>query len=236
MGRIAYETKNQMAYKALREAIVSGKLRPGTRLVIKDIALQLGTSGIPVREAVKRLEAEGLIENTPHIGPRIAGVSVNELSNVLPVRAILESFATGLAAENAGPRLISLLEEVVRDMRSAVESRDPYAYGQLNRRFHLIVYEACGNEFLRKLIVDLWDRTERVRSVFSILPYILPESLKSHEEMLRLLREGARDQVSEFTFQHKMQAFDRLIEWLGSHGVGGEDAEQTVDSGQQAQT
>ncbi|NPV71033.1 MAG: GntR family transcriptional regulator [Firmicutes bacterium] len=214
MGKIVYRTKNQMVYTALREAIVSGRLQPGARLVIKELALSLGTSGIPVREAIKTLEAEGLVEVTPHVGPRVAGISIEGLKQALPVRAQLEAYATETAAPNVGAAELQQLEAVIDEMASAVSSNDPYAYGTLNRRFHLTIYAVCGNEFLRKMINDLWEKTERARSLFPMMPEILADSLEAHRKIVRLLRERRIEELREFAYQHKKRAFDRMIERL----------------------
>lgn len=224
VGPIPYRTKTQFVYCVLREAIVSGKLPPGTCIVIKDIAQELGTSGIPVREAIRTLEAEGLVEVTPHVGPRVARISVKELAEVLPVRAKLEAYATQLAASRSNPGLVPRLLPILDDMRLAVRKADTLTYGKLNMRFHMTIYESCGNEYLRKLIADLWEKTERVRSVFTMVPELLTQSLQEHEQMVRLLRDGRGGEIEEFAYQHKTRAFDCLLRRLEAENQGGDQS------------
>ncbi|HHY16508.1 MAG TPA: GntR family transcriptional regulator [Firmicutes bacterium] len=218
---IQYRTKNELAYTALREAIVSGKLPPGTRIVIKEIADELGTSEIPVREAIRLLEAERLVEAPPHLGPRVAKISIDELADILPVRATLEAYATKLAALRQDPELATGLSEILTDMHLAVKKTDTVAYGKLNHGFHMSVYESCGNEYLRDLIVTLWENTERARSVFTVMPELLPRSIREHEQIKAFLEDGRCEEIQGLVYEHKISAFQVFLSKLEAEDQGG---------------
>lgn len=222
-----YKTKTEIAYSAIREAIISGMLLPGARIVIKEIAEELGTSEIPVREAIRLLEAEGLVEAPPHMGPRVTKISRDDIADMLPVRAALEAYATKLVCERMSAGLVSRdllssLSETLREMEIAVEQGNTAAYGQLNRRFHLLIYDSCGNEYLKNLIVTLWENTERARSLFAIIPEILATSLREHKQLKELLEDCRCSEIGDVAYNHKIAAFNLFLDRLSRESGGGD--------------
>ncbi|GAB4064699.1 GntR family transcriptional regulator [Angustibacter speluncae] len=134
------------------ERILDGTYKPGDRIVELQLVNELGVSQAPVREALRDLEAMRFVESQPYRGARVRAVSMDELAQTYPVRAVLEELAGRLAAPLAGPELISQLEVEVQGMRRAARGRDQHGLLVHDARFHELIVEAAANEVL----LDTW--------------------------------------------------------------------------------
>lgn len=143
---------SQQIRDQLLDRIILGELTPGSRLVEMKIAAEFSTSQAPVREALRELEAMGVIETLPNKGARVRTITNEELRQLYDVRAQLESYATQLATE-AGIPLKSRLKEAVKDMKRAARDSDSTAFASHNSGFHRIIVEASGN----KILLDMWE-------------------------------------------------------------------------------
>ena len=132
-------TKSASVYQELRRKILEGEFDPGTHLIIKQISAEYGVSDIPVREALKELGAEGLVETVPHVGSRVASFSPKSIKDMLEMRECLEPFAAELAVENADPSIIAQLEQYHADSLLALERKDIAKYGEMNKAFHRLI-------------------------------------------------------------------------------------------------
>jgi DNA-binding GntR family transcriptional regulator len=154
--RPSFSTKTDVVYKALREHIVNGDLEPGTRLLQKKIAEELGVSEIPVREAIRHLQAEGLVVVTPHSGAEVASFRPEEIEEALAIRGVLEGFAARTAVGRATPGAIAELRSILGDMERCVENDDRASYGILNRKFHSKLYALSPYPNIQKMIEEIW--------------------------------------------------------------------------------
>lgn len=136
----------------LLERIMTGALLPGSRLIELRIASEFSTSQAPVREALRELEALGVIETTPNKGARVRIISNEELRQLYDVRAQLESYATSLVTQNAVP-VESELMKIVKSMRRAARKEDSISFAGHNSIFHRIIVEASGN----RILLELWE-------------------------------------------------------------------------------
>lgn len=183
-----YKTKQQLAYNALRESIVSGQLEPGVRLTIRSLAERLNVSESPIREAVRQLEAEGLMTTVPHTGLSVSRLSADEVREIVQVREALEPMATYLAAKHITDAELETLTAVLAEMVDAAESDDGMRYIELNRQFHEIIYAASQNQRLFDLIFSLWDNVDRYSTVFSHVSGHMTRSLREHQTIVDVLR------------------------------------------------
>jgi len=221
---MAYTTKAEHAHVVLSEAIMSGILRPGQRIVAAEVAKDLEMSVIPVREAFRRLEQEGLVEIVAHVGARVRSLPVDELDELLMIRGELEALATRLAVSKVTEEGIQELRSLVGEMDSCANNGDPELYGTLNRQFHMALYEVSGSRELLRLIESLWDRIPRAKSIFTIVPNYMEASQSEHwglldalvrrdsEEAERLIRQqklGARKAVLAASADHDQAAGER---------------------------
>jgi len=211
----SYRAKYREAYRAIQERILRGELRSGQRVTIEVLARQLGMSPTPVREALRQLEAEGLVTYRPHAGARVAEVDVDAYAEVVSVRAVLEGWATALAAPRLGPPALARLRELNARMRDALRRGDFVSFDRLNRRFHRALYRPCGHRLLRELLEGLRARTDLVRrSVFPFIPHRAAQSVEEHDRLLDLVEAGCPAQeVEAFARQHKLRTLEAYLRW-----------------------
>ena len=137
-------SQGEAAYAKLLAAIRNGEFAPGDRLRETDVASRLNLSRTPVREALRRLEAEGIVEHRPRLGAIIRQLSHGELVELYEMRSVLERTAAEMAAKHAGPAEIAAL----RDLNTTLASSDPTEAAALNQDFHRGIYLATRNRFL----------------------------------------------------------------------------------------
>jgi len=150
-------TAEQVAER-IREAIVSGNIPPGTRLLEAQLATRLGVSRIPVREALTRLEAEGLVERTPYQGARVISLTLDQVRESFMLRSLLESFATKLATPHIKPEEIGRLKEVIDQLGEYVKAGRREELSALSREIHFTIYNRCGSAKLIRWISELYNQ------------------------------------------------------------------------------
>ena len=185
---VAFKTKNAAVYEALREGIIDGKLKPGQKIIMSEVAKKFGLSEIPVREAIRRLESDGFVELTPHVGAVVSKIDERELVETYLIRIELEALATRLAAPHVTSHDIGFLEQKNREMKIAINKNMPEKLGRLNKEFHLRIYQAAPYPYLLKLISDLWEKVERTQSVFAYVPERATASVEEHTKIITALR------------------------------------------------
>jgi len=157
-----FVTKSDYAYTRLREGILGGDFEPGTVLHQPTLAKTIGISTTPLREALRRLMSEGLVELDAHRNARVSPLTVEEARDVLEVRRSLDPLAVGLAAERRTKDDIRLIRETashVRPLRANPTVHELVAH----RRFHAAVYTASHNDLLVSTLDALWDKADRYR-------------------------------------------------------------------------
>ena len=188
MEKTNFRTKSDIIYRELKSDIVSGKYKPRQRIITSEVAKRFGFSESPVREALKRLESEGLIQNTPHVGAIVTSFDMEDVEKIYQVRTTLEGLATRMAAQNTEENDLKLLEKIIAKMEKAVRDKQYEKLGLLNKEFHSIIYSACGNEYLYKIIFELWDLSSRTPGVFALVPERAHRSLLEHKEIFNALK------------------------------------------------
>jgi DNA-binding GntR family transcriptional regulator len=195
-----YVSKTDLVAALVRELVISGDLGPGEQLRQRDLAQRFGVSQTPVREAMRRLESEGLLVCDTHRGFTVMAPDMDRAGENLRIRAVLEALGASLAARQVGPAGLYRLRELNDRMR-ALPGDDP-GYAELNREFHFTVYECAHSPLLLALMRLLWaslqggPRVARTRA----------ESARQHDEILAALAEGDADAASARTYQHIMDA------------------------------
>lgn len=187
----AYKTKKDMVYERLRAEIVSGAVRPGERLILREVAARLGTSLLPVREAIQRLEVEGFVTSSPHVGARTAFPDLERITETLTIRACLESLALRLSAPKMTGEDIEALERIVGETEAACERGETPELNRLNRMFHLRLFEPCPLPRLKKMILDLWDESSMSSNLLYFFdPGRATQNLSEHRQLVSHLRQG----------------------------------------------
>ena len=183
-------TVTDYVVNSIRERILSGYYPAGERLDQQTLIGDLGVSMIPVRESLRQLEVEGLVQIHPHRGAFVAELSSTDLQEIYLVREVLEETATLLAVPNLSAQILDELAALIEKMEGATESDDYAQLFDLNRAFHFTIYEASDNSLLIQMISSLWDRSRRYRQFYTHLPERAPQALVEHKAIYEACRAG----------------------------------------------
>jgi DNA-binding GntR family transcriptional regulator len=171
----------ELVYQRTRRAILTGDYAPGSPLRLQELATRSGVSMIPVREALRLLEAEGFVESVPNRGARVAPLSMDDMLDVYRTRLVLEVEALAQAFPNITPAVLAkahrLNNKIVRQF-----AQKGYAEYEDHRAFHFTLYEPSGSKWLMRLIGIVWDHTERYRRQGA--SKVTPQSAREEHELI----------------------------------------------------
>jgi len=201
--------KQERTYTILRDRIHSGTFAPMERLNIDALARELGVSPIPVREALRRLEAEGWVRFTPNVGPVVSPVDATSWEQAMIALAILEGAASAEAQEHLRRTDLTRLRRISAAMEEAAARADPLRFSRLNRELHAAIVARCPNAYLKELLDQTNMRLDRVRStMFVYLPHRSEEALREHIRLIELLEGGTKDEVESYARWHKLRTVE----------------------------
>jgi DNA-binding GntR family transcriptional regulator len=180
-----------VAYQTMRARILDNQWAPGYRALEQELALALGMSRTPVREALIRLVNEGLVEVVPRHGMRVLPVSAADMVEIYQVLGSLEATAAELvAARKPSAAEIAPLQDASRAMDEALKRDDLDAWARADERFHRHLVELCGNRLLAAMVHNFWDRAHRARMFTLRLRPKPVNSTREHTELVRAIRKG----------------------------------------------
>lgn len=209
-----------LAAEQIAAMIMNGELQDGDHLIEEDLAGRLGMSRLPVREALRTLEQEGLVTVLPRRGAFVTRYGPREITEVYDVRAELLGFAARLVAQTIDAERLDALERILQEMREAVARDDYAAYIDGHQRLRRSVWEATPNSLLRDLIWQVWRRGLRLRAVALRLPGRMARSLHVHEQLVRALRDHDAYYAERLMWLLCMDAKQALLDQY--FGEGGE--------------
>ncbi|MEU8758945.1 GntR family transcriptional regulator [Streptomyces sp. NPDC048659] len=207
-------TAQQFVLAELRRAITSGELRPGGAIRQETLAARLDVSRVPLREALKALEAEGLVVHHVHRGYFVAELSLADLEEIYRIRRLLETEAVRTAAPRLADGALGVLEEIQREVERAAAAGDVTAMAEANRRFHFALVEASGMPRLVRLIATLWDATDAYRSLYYTEDAHRDLAVHEHRSVLAALASGDVDAAVRWLDEHRDHAVAALREVL----------------------
>ncbi len=198
-------------YQKIKNAIRKRYIKQGSQLVEGGLAQKLGVSRTPVRSAIKRLEAEGLVNSIPNRGAFVITPSLQEIEETFLVRGQLEQMAAGLTAKIITPGQIAVLNQLIEREEKVFDKRDLDEYYIINDTFHLKIAEFSGNKVLTAYVRELLDRTR----IFLILfdPFIklsISPSLAAHQAIVNALADHNADLVAESIASHIRSSVEDL--------------------------
>jgi DNA-binding GntR family transcriptional regulator len=220
-----HRTLAEKAFETLHTAIITGRLRPGARLPIEELATLLDMSPMPIREAVRRLDAAGLVENIPHRGARVTELSVLDLSEVYEARLALEVLAIRRAAQH-------FTADQAAESRRCLAVLDGYgdevsaAASEAHTRFHFALYEAADSTWLMRLILPVWETSERYCLEVSAVRR-LAERATEHEQILAACEAGDADRAAAALHRHLAITANGLAVAMGGQPLFDADAGPT---------
>lgn len=199
-GGDRYLTKTERATQALRDAILRGTITAGAQLTVGELAQQLGMSPTPVREAIRILQAEGLLTQTPHHTITAIAFTEQDIIDIFELRAVLEALAVRLATPHLTTADFARLDAMHEQMRAAQAADDYQAVHQINAEWHITIYRASRNLFLVETIENLW-RKFLWESLWMV-PTHTDTSLEQHAAIMAALRARRADEAAELMATH----------------------------------
>lgn len=179
-----YKPLRELVFETLREAIIDGELPPGERLMEIQVAEELGVSRTPVREAIRKLELEGLVAMIPRKGAYVAGLSMKDVIEVFEIRAALEGLAASLAAERATDEELEDLERQLVRTTNLIDASDLNGMVEIDTDFHSLLYTVSRNNRLAQIINNLREQIQRFRQTSLSFPGRMKEALEEHREIV----------------------------------------------------
>lgn len=206
------QTAPGIAYSQIMKMIMLKKLRPGQRLAELSLAEEIGVSRTPVREALRKLAAEGWLKMIPNSGVWVATPTKREILNAYDVRAKLEQWGVELAVPNVTPLVLDRLEEALMQEQAVYDSKiDPERYTGINNSFHFIIAETSGNNVLLQHIQTAVKRTNIYMVLYEdYLDFSNNQSLCDHKKLAEFLKERDAEQASAMIKLHVLNGFRDL--------------------------
>lgn len=195
-----------MALASLRAQLSSGALRPGDRIRQEQLAAELGTSVVPVREALTTLQAEGLVRHIPHRGYRVASLSLEELSETYLIRRLLEDEVVRIATPRLREEQLTVLREAAGEMEALTERGDVAAMMEANRRFHFTLFEAADRPRMVDFIRILWMMTDAYRAMYYGRDDARQRVNHEHRSIIEALEDGDADRAVRELEEHRQHA------------------------------
>ncbi|MFF5973520.1 GntR family transcriptional regulator [Streptomyces sp. NPDC012769] len=207
-------TAQQFVLEELRRAITTGELRPGDPIRQDSLAARLDVSRVPLREALKALEAEGLVVHHVHRGYFVAELSLADLEEIYRIRRLLETEAVRAALRRMPDGLIGSLGRIQADVERAAAAGDVTAMAEANRRFHFALVEASGMPRLVRLIATLWDATDAYRALYYAEDPHREAAVHEHRAIISAVTESDEAAAVHWLDEHRDHAVAALREVL----------------------
>ena len=201
-------TKTDLAYLSIRQKILEGEFPPGTSVDQEALAAELGLSTTPVREALRRLEAERLVVGRAHRDTIVAPLSLETLEEVYAIRLCLDPLAARLAAELATPEERDRMRELAGEQ--SAENEDPVAHLHRNRQLHRAIYASCRNALLIDYLDSLSDLSDRYRLVALKDTFTIKLAQKEHEDIVSAVVESNADLAAQLMLEHTAESLRKI--------------------------
>jgi len=202
---------SEQAYHAVKGAILALELRPGTPLVETHLATRLGISTTPLRDALARLQHEGLIVSIPYKGTFVAPITLDDAREILDIRQSLEGDAVIAASDQLTDADFVAARELLARQRTAVAANDLDRCAALGRQFHLTLQAHCRNRRMAAILENLDQQFQRIRVLSGRIPGRLPKSIEEHAAILAVLERGEGNLAGSLMREH-LQAVYRDLE------------------------
>ena len=203
------KTAQQAVAEALRQDITTGKLAPGSWIVQEALAEQFGMSRIPIREALKTLEAEEYITYVPHSGYRVAKLSLDDLVEVFTLRAILEEALIRDAMPTVTDEIVDEMRRCNAAMDAASAAGDLIAVGVYNRQFHFLTFQQSGMARTKRIVTQLWNTADAYRPLYYPL-LDMPKVCHEHVAMIEAMAGRDVERMVALNHEHRAHAIEPI--------------------------
>ena len=207
----SYQPLREVVCESLREAIRSGILKPGERIMEIQLAEELGVSRTPVREAIRKLELEGYVVMMPRRGTYVASMSIRDINEIFEIRTALESLSNGLAADHITDDELEHLQRLLVIIGGYIKEGNIEKIVETDIEFHDLLYHAARNERLVGIISNLRDQLTRFRTLSMSHPGRLEETLEEHRLIVDAIASGDRKAASRAAERHMENSEKTLL-------------------------
>ncbi|MDI6871866.1 MAG: GntR family transcriptional regulator [Bacillota bacterium] len=214
-----YKPLRELVFESLREAIIQGRLRPGERLMEIQLAEELGVSRTPVREAIRKLELEGLVLMIPRKGAYVSQLSMKDIADVFEIRRALEGLAARLAAERATDEEIDRLERALVKISEVAEIDDLDGAVALDTDFHEELMKASHNSRLSQLVSNLREQIQRFRLTSLSYPGRVKVAVEEHRKIVDAIASRDAELAQNLAYEHIENAENSLMEVIREAGL-----------------
>ncbi|WP_454858370.1 GntR family transcriptional regulator [Rhizobium binxianense] len=221
---VAITTVRKQVEDHLRRAITQGLFAPGQHLSDRVLQSTFNVSRTVVREAVRQLEAEGLIETVPHRGSFVRSVSLEEVRQIYDVRCVLEALASKGFARNATEAQIDALAAVLDEIRALVDAPQAEALIDLKHKFYAILMDGCGNTYVEQMLGQILNRNMQLRRTSLSAPGRLPHTVAELDQLIDALRRRDEQAAWDATINHVRNAGAVALAVLSRQSAAAEDS------------
>ncbi len=215
---IEFRSKKEIVYERLRKAIIQGEYEPGSRLVIDQLAGELGVSQIPIREAIRQLEADGFLTIEPYTGATVTEISADFIFEVFALLESMEIISSRQACQSMTDAQLEAMAKHIRHMDSSLDA--PEQWSQENKELHLYICRWAGMTLVENLmqkVLDHWDRL-RLHYLKDVSASRINTAQREHWQILDAFRTRDPDAVERIVRAHNQSARTAYIEYLQSVG------------------
>ncbi|HEX7712937.1 MAG TPA: GntR family transcriptional regulator [Bacillota bacterium] len=209
-----YKPLRELVFESLREAIIQGKLGPGERLMEIQLAEEMGVSRTPVREAIRKLELEGLVVMIPRKGAYVAGLSLKDIADVFEIRRALEGLAAELASERATDEELEQMERYLVKISEEIEVGDVDKVVETDTGFHSLLYKASRNERLTQIISNLREQIQRSRTTSLSYPGRMKIAVEEHRKIVEAVSARDGELARKLAHEHIQNAENTLMRMI----------------------
>lgn len=197
-------------FDKIRSDILNGKYKRGEELVESSIGKELGISRTPVREAIRQLELEGLVQLVPNKGAFVTGISEKDVRDIYLIRARLEGLAARMAAKNITPELLGAMEETVVLSEYHAKKEHYEQVCEMDSKFHKLLYKASGSRILEHTLTDFHQYVQRVRMASIMKKRRMEKSNDEHDAILTAIREHDEEKAELVATRHISNTVENL--------------------------
>lgn len=197
-------------FDKIRSDILNGKYKRGEELVESSIGKELGISRTPVREAIRQLELEGLVQLVPNKGAFVTGISEKDVRDIYLIRARLEGLAARMAAKNITPELLDAMEETVVLSEYHAKKEHYEQVCEMDSKFHKLLYKASGSRILEHTLTDFHQYVQRVRMASIMKKRRMEKSNDEHDAILTAIREYDEEKAELVATRHISNTVENL--------------------------
>ncbi len=208
-----YKPLREIVFEALRQAILQEIIKPGERLMEKQLGEEMGVSRTPIREAIRRLELEGFVTIVPRKGAFVSEISLKDIKEVYEIRAALESLAAGLAAEKVTPQEIQEMQRCLQKEAELLENDDVVSTVEVDLDLHYIIFKAANNERLLATLNNLREQLSRPRMIVTSLPGRKVASHWDHVKIVEAISSGNIELSEQLIWDHIEYSANTMIDY-----------------------